>query len=264
MDRTSRAGATTSSAGEVAGARSTPRLEGTDKKPLTFRRRFRRARRRLGSMVLGVCGPGVMGRLARTWRVEVFGQEHLASLGAGKGCMIAIWHGRMLLAMDHYRGKPWNVLVSKSDDGSLVMQLLRHFGYKVIRGSTGKVSKGGARALREMLGVLEAGEYVVVTPDGPRGPRHSMTPGLTWLARATGHAVVPLGLVADRAWHLKSWDHFSIPKPKARVLLEFAAPVSVPRNASREELETAASTIRERLIAAEQRAFARIGVEPDW
>jgi hypothetical protein len=231
---------------------------------MTFRRRFRRARRKLGGVVLGACGPAVMGRLSRTWRTEVFGIEHLESLGAGKGCMIAIWHGRMLLGMEHYGGRRWNVLVSKSDDGSLVMRLLAHFGYHVIRGSTGASQKGGARALREMLGVLEGGGYVVVTPDGPRGPRHEMSPGLAWMARATGFAVVPLGLATDRAWRLRSWDRFTIPMPRARVVLEFAAPVHVSREGGRDELEAATHTIRERLLAAERRAFERLGQEPDW
>jgi lysophospholipid acyltransferase (LPLAT)-like uncharacterized protein len=231
---------------------------------MTLRRRFRRARRRVGGVVLGAIGPAVIGGLARSWRTDVHGREHLQSLGEGKGCMIAIWHGRMLLGMEQYGGKQWNVLVSKSDDGSLIMRLLAHFGYRVIRGSKGASQKGGARALREMLAVLEAGEYIVVTPDGPRGPRHEMSPGLAWMARATGFPVVPLGLAVDRAWRLSSWDRFTIPKPRARVVLEFEAPVHVSREGGRAELDAATHTIKERILAAERRAFERLGQEPDW
>jgi lysophospholipid acyltransferase (LPLAT)-like uncharacterized protein len=231
---------------------------------MTLRRRFRHARRRVGGLAIAAVGPAVLARLARSWHTEVFGHEHVESLGAGKGGMIAFWHGRMLLGMEHYRGRRWHVLVSKSDDGALVLRLLAHFGYHVIRGSSGVSNKGGAGALREMLGVLEAGEYVVVTPDGPRGPRHEMSPGLAWMARATGFAVVPLGLATDRAWRLHSWDRFTIPKPGARVVLEFAAPVHVSRDGGREELEAATRTLRERILDAERRAFARLGVEPDW
>jgi len=230
--------------------------------PLLSRRRYRIARRTLGGWALRSMGPAVMRRLARTWNTEELGverRERLERIEPAAGFLICLWHGRMLMGMDFFRGSGWRVLVSPSDDGDLSESMLRCFGYGVIRGSS---SRGGARALREMLEVLGRGDKVVLTPDGPRGPAHSVNPGVAWLARATGHPILPLGLVCDRAWRVKSWDRFTIPKPNARVVLTWGEPVEVPRDAGETELQRATETIRDRLHAAERAGFVHLGLEP--
>jgi len=47
--------------------------------------------------------------------------------------------------------------------------------------------------VREMIDVIRAGAVVIVTPDGPRGPRHSMNPGLAWLPTTSNRptALIP-------------------------------------------------------------------------
>jgi len=49
---------------------------------------------------------------------------------------------------------------------------------------------------------------------------------------------VPVVAVADRAWHLRSWDRFMIPKPFARVTIAYGNPQKVsaatPRDAAEE------------------------------
>src|SRR5262249_27913588 len=135
------------------------------------------------------------------------------------------------------------------------------FRYKVIRGSS---SRGGARALREMLGVLASGAVLIITPDGPRGPRHSMNPGLAWMARATGYPIVPVGFGVDRAWRMKSWDHFTVPKPGARIALVYGEPVSVARDATSADMEAATRAIHDSLIAAEREGFAHLCQPIDW
>ena len=153
------------------------------------------------------------------------------------------------------------VLVSPSDDGSLATKMITHFGQRVVRGSTNKAS---ARALRELLGELRRGGTVVLTPDGPRGPRHSVNHGLAWLARTTGFPVLPCGFVCDRAWHLKSWDHFTIPKPGARLALVYGEPLWVQKGGGTEALGAATETLRRRMLEAEEQGFERLGVERDW
>jgi lysophospholipid acyltransferase (LPLAT)-like uncharacterized protein len=162
--------------------------------------------------------------------------------------------------MAHHKNKGWVALVSRSGDGDLTESLLRGFGYGVIRGSS---SRGGARALREMLDALRAGSVLIITPDGPRGPMHSMSPGLVWMARATGYAVVPCGFVCNRAWRLQSWDRFTIPKPFARLAFVFGKPIRIPRHATNPELEALSLAIGEALLAAERRGFELLGMEPE-
>jgi len=163
-------------------------------------------------------------------------------------------------ALMHAR-RGWHVLVSPSGDGDVSEKLLESLGYHVIRGSA---SSGGARALREMLSVLEEGAVLVITPDGPRGPMHSMNPGLAWMARATGRAVIPSAFVCDRAWHANSWDNFTLPKPFARILLIYGEPLSVPREADEAAQGEATAEIKRRMLAAERRAFEHLGREVDW
>jgi lysophospholipid acyltransferase (LPLAT)-like uncharacterized protein len=167
----------------------------------------------------------------------------------------------MILPLPYYARRGWHVLVSRSGDGDVSQELLRGFGYEVIRGSS---SRGGARALRDMLAVLDAGSVLIITPDGPRGPRHSMNQGLAWMARATGYPVIPCGLVCDRAWRSKSWDRFTIPKLRARVVFVYGAPIWVGRSASEEDLRQTTERIGVEMTRAEQRGFELLGLEPDW
>lgn len=218
-----------------------------------FRRWRRTVARRLGTSV----GSFFVGLMSKTWRATWEGRENLeAARGEGGGHFIALWHGRMLVPMAHHKGCGWKVLVSQSGDGDTIAPNLLRFGYGVIRGSA---SRGGARALREMLDALRAGDVLVITPDGPRGPMHAMNPGLVWMARATGYRVVPAGFVADRAWRMKSWDRFTVPKPFARVAFVYGAPIAVARNATTQELEGASREIAAAMHACERRACAILG-----
>ena len=221
--------------------------------------------RATGLHTVRLLGAPLLRALARSWRVEVLGAACVEEACARDGgCVMALWHGRMLVALPHHAhrdSRAWQVLVSGSEDGDLSERLLRAFGYGVIRGSR---SRGGARALRELLAARGEDCVLVITPDGPRGPRHSMNPGLAWLARETGYAVVPCGFVCDRAWHTDSWDRFTIPKPRARLAFVYEEPVRVSPDASEREEELATEEIRSRMLRAEERGFAHLGVERDW
>jgi len=206
-------------------------------------------------------GPRTLTWLSGTWKKDVAGVEHVEAELARDGCLIAMWHGRMIVPVDAFRNCGWNVLVSPSEDGDISERMLQSFGFKVVRGSS---SRGGARALREMLALLDGRGVVVITPDGPRGPMHSMNPGLAWMARATGRPVIPFGNAADRAWHLGSWDRFTIPKVGASVAMTYGAPIRVSRGGGDEELAAKTEEIRRALFDLERASFARLGVEPDF
>lgn len=238
----------------------------------TLRKRARKARRRVNAFLMRMFAPTMLRGLARTWRTDVIGQEHFDAVtapdprgepddegnGGRRGFLLALWHGRMLVPFHHHRGLDMCVLVSPSDDGSLAVGMLERFGHRVIRGSS---SRTGARAVREMLTELKTGSPIVITPDGPRGPRHSMNQGLAWLARATGFPILPCGFVCDRAWHLNSWDRFTIPRPGARLALVYGEPISVARKG--EDLDRVTDEIARRMHAAEAAGFAHLGVGGD-
>lgn len=211
--------------------------------------------------VVGFLGPAALRLLSRTWKVTVLGDEHLRALQArGAGHLIALWHGHMLLGLSHHRDRSWSVLVSASRDGGFSNALLRRFGYRAVRGSSGKF---GVKEAREALAVLEKGAVLVITPDGPSGPRHSMNPGIAWLARASGSPVVPTGFACDRAWRAKSWDRFTIPKPWARVAVVFESPILPGRVGSDDRQAELVEELRRGILRAEERGAELLGVEPD-
>jgi lysophospholipid acyltransferase (LPLAT)-like uncharacterized protein len=227
-----------------------------------FRRRYKQVRRELGMLALKTFAPSLLRLLARSWRVEIQGEEHRHAVARRAGYIVWMWHGRMLIGLSLFSDRGGvRVLVSPSRDGDLAQELLLASGFKTLRGSS---SRGGANAVREMLGHLDQGEGLVITPDGPRGPRHSTKPGLAWMARTTGFPILPLGMVADRAWHAASWDRFTIPKPRARVVARFGPARSVPPDADDEELARITSELRRTTVGLEREAFAHLGVAVDW
>lgn len=226
-----------------------------------WRRFVRHARRRVGRVLVPPLAPGLLRWLARSWSMQVAGEQNLGGMRADQGRLLALWHGRMLIGMRRHADLGYSVLVSPSEDGSLVKPLLERFGFRVIRGSS---SRQGARAMRAMLRELSAQGTIVITPDGPRGPRHAMNQGLAWMARATGFPVIPLGFATDRAWRLRSWDAFCIPRWRARVALVYGEPILVQRTGGEEALERATRDIGVALMRAERAASALLDVPLDW
>ncbi len=225
------------------------------------RRRMRIVRRKIGAAILPHVAPGFLRALSASWKVEVLGAEHRDRAFGREGMLATLWHGRMLVPLPAHRDQELCVLVSPSDDGTLITTMLERFGYRTVRGSS---NKNPARAIRELLTNLRGGGRIVITPDGPRGPRHSVNPGPAWMARETGYPILPCGCVCDRAWYLKSWDRFTIPRFGARVTLVYGEPLYVDRTASDEELDRVTEEVGARMLAAEEQGFRHLGRPPDW
>lgn len=212
--------------------------------------------------IVPALAPPLLRLLAKTWRVRMIRPElRTGVLDSPDGCIPVLWHGRMATAASALAGTRATVLVSASGDGALADMLLTRLGYGTLRGST---AKGGARAIREMRGLLSQGVPVAITPDGPRGPRHHVNRGAAFLARATGRPVLPIGFGVARALRLGSWDRFTIPLPFTRVTVAFGEPLEVPRGVDEDGLVRATDEIRARLMGAEVEAFASLETEVDW
>ena len=182
-------------------------------------------------------GGGVLRLLARTWRVRFVNPDTIPGVHRGGARVIyVLWHGQLLPLLWAHRERGVAIMVSEHSDGEIITRIARSLGFGAIRGST---SRGAARALLGACREIEAGHDVAVTPDGPRGPARSVAPGAIAIARRTGAAMVPVAAHADRAWRLRSWDRFVIPKPFARVTIAYDDPIRVPRDASRGDTEEA-------------------------
>jgi lysophospholipid acyltransferase (LPLAT)-like uncharacterized protein len=145
----------------------------------------------------------------------------------------AFWHENILLPAYQY-GRPdiW-VLISQHADGQLIAEACRHLRFRVVNGST---TRGGVEAVRRMVRLGRVG-HLAITPDGPRGPRRQVQPGLVYLAARTGLSIVPIGIAFHRAWRLNSWDRFALPKPWSAASCVTTEPIHVPERLDKEQLE---------------------------
>ncbi len=195
-------------------------------------------------------GTRVLQALARTWRVREIGREGWhARRAAGRGTVVALWHGQMLTMLSHHRDLGIAILISEHRDGEIIARIAHAFGCATVRGST---SRGGARALLALAGTLKQGTDVAVTPDGPRGPRHTFAPGALVAAQRAGVPVIGMAAHVDRLWRLNSWDRFEIPKPFARITIAYTEPLIVPGRTPAEAADATDTFAREMERLAER------------
>jgi len=133
------------------------------------------------------------------------------------------WHGRLLMMIKNWKGpKKLHMLSSPSADGVLIGRMLQKFHYGSFYGSN---SKKGAEATRRMISLLNEGDVVAITPDGPRGPRHHFRSNAISVARKTGVGLFPTTYSTTRGVFLKSWDRFLIPFPFGRGVFVYGEPI---------------------------------------
>jgi lysophospholipid acyltransferase (LPLAT)-like uncharacterized protein len=162
----------------------------------------------------------------------------------------AFWHENMLLPAYHYGRTGVHVLISQHADGELIAEVCRHIGFPTVRGST---TRGGVEALRRMLHIGKE-THLAITPDGPRGPRRRVQPGLIYLAARTGMPIVPAGFAYDRPWRARSWDRFAMPRPWSVATAVTNQPIAVPPDVTRAEIETYRRRVEEAMLWLSARA----------
>lgn len=170
------------------------------------------------------------------------------------GCVVVFWHDRLAMMSyaylkfwkNDFNGKKHGkVIISDHKDGEIISQVINFFGIKTIRGSS---SKGGAKALINAIKDIKSGIDIIITPDGPRGPRHSIADGAVVIAQKTNSDIYVLNYETSRFWQLKSWDKMIIPKPFSTINFSLSAPFNVKDM----ELNKAKEIIQENLWLASQ------------
>lgn len=160
-------------------------------------------------------GAALLRLLASTWRMRAVNEEPLnEARRTGQRVLFALWHGELLPLLWYQRGRNVAVMISEHRDGEIVAKIAESLGYRTVRGSS---TRGASRALLGLARAIDEGHDGAITPDGPRGPAHVFAPGGAVAAHRTGVPIVPIRACASRAWRLRSWDRFLIPKPFARV-----------------------------------------------
>ncbi len=189
----------------------------------------------------------------RTTRWTLYGREHVAPNLAGAPTIATFWHERLLLMPALWRladlggARRMHVLVSRHSDGRLIGDLMRRFRVDVVHGSSARdgQDRGGASGLRQLLRVLAAGEQVVVTPDGPRGPARQAAAGVAQLAALSGIAVLPCAAQTSRRRRLGTWDRMVLPVPFGRGVIVCGAPIPVGRHEAAAALPRIAAALTE-------------------
>src|SRR6266545_1420736 len=213
--------------------------------------------RRLQAKLIALVGYRLVSMLGSTLRWKTDGLEHFDRIVRdGHQPIMAFWHGRILPATYYFRRRGIVVITSENFDGEWIAGIIERFGYGTARGST---SRGGRRALLQLVHDMEQGKPAGFTLDGPRGPARVAQPGAIWLARATGNPVLPFHLEASSHWTTDSWDRTQVPKPFSTVALVIGEPLDVAADATDERLETARRELERRLQALETRACEIVG-----
>ena len=194
-------------------------------------------------------GAAFLRTLGATWRVH-----NLAPTADPQPGIWMFLHGNILLAAHVHRDHGHPILISTHRDGEIIAQIAERMGFRTIRGSS---TRGGTRAVLAMLREFRD-RPLAVTPDGPRGPRASVKPGLVQLAARGGWPLIPLGFAAARAKRLDSWDRFTIPRPFTRIVCVPGEPIPVPPDADEATCAAIAERASQALLATDELAAAEL------
>lgn len=186
-----------------------------------------------------------------------FEEGAIQSLDEGHPGIFPFWHRCVLPATWFFRHHHPAIMTSHSRDGEYIARVIRRFRFLPVRGSS---SRGGHRAFLEMKTLLEQGEPVAFTIDGPRGPRYVAKKGPVLLARMSGVSVSAFYIAVERAWVLKTWDALMVPKPFSRIHVRFGRKIFIPPEADEPAMERYHAEMQaalERVTAFAEAQFGR-------
>ncbi len=169
---------------------------------------------------------------------------HIAEELKDTNCIAMFWHGEFLMLPFAYlqlRKKPKIfVVTSKHFHGELIARICACFGFKTIRGSTNYngVDRGGIKVLLQSFKSLKEGWDMGITPDGPRGPYHSIADGVVAMGQKTQVPLSAFCVRCEKFWELGTWDRFQIPKPFSKIEFFLTKPFLLDHSLSILEAKT--------------------------
>jgi lysophospholipid acyltransferase (LPLAT)-like uncharacterized protein len=224
-------------------------------------RRLTRTRQWLYRLAL----PLVLGLVRLLWfsyRIRrVIGDQRMdAAIQANTAVIPCLWHQHLMLGVPYLlrkraQGLQLGFMISPSVDGEVGAMVAEKLGGKVVRGSS---SYTGARALRDFyLAIVKDNVSLLITPDGPRGPRYQAKSGALLIAQLAAKPILPISFAASRVFKFRAWDRFILPLPFARVVLAVGEPLNVPKVMSPTDL----TLLQTKLEAALNGLFAQAQTE---
>jgi len=207
---------------------------------------------------------GLLALLAATCRMApVRGAEHLDRLQAdGGAAILSYWHQMQIFCGGHLltraqQGLKVAFLTSPSVSGEVPAAIIRRWGAGVLRGSS---KRSAGQALKDMYDVLVGQKTsLVVTPDGPTGPRHEFKTGTILLARMTRTPIILIAYAAKPCIRWHSWDRFILPLPFAKVAIAIDEPFRVPPGAGTDDLGRLRQELEGRMAKLVEEVEAAVG-----
>ena len=162
-----------------------------------------------------------------------------------KSYLIAFWHGELIMQPFNFKKlrkkQKISAMISEHRDGEAITRTVQYLGINSLRGSS---TRGGVKALIGAIKELKAGNDIAITPDGPKGPSHSVADGIVLIAQKTNTKILFLNVKVDNYWQFKSWDKFVIPKPFSKIDFYISEAYSLDSM----ENEDAKSFVQEKLL----------------
>lgn len=180
-----------------------------------------------------------------TIRYETEGWENFEAIeGANKLPIYSFWHDRIFAGTYFFRNRGIVVMSSQSKDGEYIARFIKRLGYGTIRGSS---TRGGTKALVEMIRAMKQGLPMAFSLDGPKGPRYVAKSGAVLLAKKTGNPMMPFVVECRHFFRLKSWDRMQIPRPFTRAKVIIDKPIYVSPDAGEDDLQNGLAQLQSSL-----------------
>jgi len=150
---------------------------------------------------------------------------HIEGKEYDKPALYVSWHQRMSFFARYLAKKHPVIMISQSRDGEYGKRFADCLGFGYVRGSS---SRGGIKALRDMINYLKEGRSAGILADGPLGPPRIAKTGPIIIARKSRVPIVPIMWGCNRFWTFNSWDRYLIPRPFSKIVIRAENPIFVP------------------------------------
>ena len=166
---------------------------------------------------------GLYKLLQWSWRLENNVPPAMQQqLRSEKPFILAHWHGDEIALLQFFSIYKVATIVSTSKDGQMMNNLVTWMGGATSRGSS---TRGGVGALKGLFRLIQNGWNCSFAVDGPKGPIYKAKPGIFEVSKRMKLPIYTAGVHCDRALHFpKSWNKTYLPKPFAKLTVEWAGP----------------------------------------
>lgn len=211
--------------------------------------------------ILAYGGKILLKLLVFTCWVEVRGLESFIKQADKGNSILLLWHNRLMLVASVFQNRTpkfiYRAFISQSRDGEPLALFVNSFK----NGRTIRVRHNAKHeALKEMIDRLKhSQEILIVTPDGPRGPRYEVKPGVVMAAKETSAKIFPFSWSANRFWQLNSWDKMIFPKPFSTIYATIGSPILLDQES---DLSSLSKVVENSLFQVDQESISHFPNQP--